>query len=580
MFLASSKLVLAVANPFTWYDNLQISIANTIIQAASKILWLGGATFNYAMEYTINFSKVVEQTGVVAVGWTIFRDISNMVFIFILLIISISIILGSPNYGSKKLLTKVILVALLINFSLFASKVIIDSANVFTVGFYNAITSKAPKGGEWDQGISSMFARSLNLHTIYQTKDMEKGTIDEFGATLNPKNIWTICLFGSIFLVITAFVFFAASILFMKRLIVLMILMMISPLAFLGMILPATSGFSKQWWKTLFQEAFYAPFYLMFTYVVLMGINSPLFRQSIGRTDGSGSFTSVITGNAGGGMSFVIFNFILIIGLMLASIISASKIGANGASGMISMGKGLQKWGQGRVGAGTFGMGGRLGRNTVGRGFNKMAESGWMQDWAAKGGAGSRLALKTLKTVGDSSFDARNTGAGKTLGLGEGIKGGYKTKTDETKKARIAYAKSLKKGDSNVQARDASGALITNPTTGAPVMLSRAEAYGKEIGNRKGISSIMGIIAGTAAADKKAGEALVNEYKYKKELKDAKKKLKRLNDELDDLRKPGVGGVGTFGTAVDITNKRNEISDADNEVEDLQEKIKKLKEDK
>ncbi|MCK4387102.1 MAG: hypothetical protein KAV41_03425 [Candidatus Pacebacteria bacterium] len=538
----------------TSFDALQMTIADAIITLASSVLWVAGILFNYSMSYTLNIATVITQTGVVNIGWEIFRDLSNMVFIFILLIISIGTILGTQSYNAKNLLVKVILVALLINFSLFTTKVIIDASNVLTVGFYNATISSAVTAGGTetpiDKGISSIFAQSLKLHTIYDHTTLKP--VAGGNVTLEPKNIWTVCIFGSIFLLVTAFVFFAASILLIKRLVVLMFLMMISPLAFLGMILPATQAHSKKWWQTLFAESFYAPIYMMFTYVVAKGITSPEFRNSIGGGAGSGqsdTFASVLTGSAGEGMSFIILNFILIIGLMLASIIAASKLGATGAGGMIDMGKKLQGWGQGKIGAGTFGAAGRFGRRFVGGGAQRWSETMEKSGWAKKGGFGSKLALKTLRGVGDSSFDIRNTEIGKTMKIGTGIKGGYKTVHDTAKKAEISHAKSL----------NLKGAELG--------------AYGTNVKNRSIWTSM--VTGTTYAGQKQAGEALEKEYIYKTDLKNAKKVLKRENDELSDIRKARTAGLAT-PAAVD--RQRDIVSDADDAVEKIKEKIKKLTE--
>lgn len=465
------------------WESFQMWLGGLLLWVPSQILRLVGMLFNYVMEYTIEFSALLKETQLVNIGWEIFRDMSNMVFIFILLTTAIAIILGNQSYGAKTLLVKVILVALFINFSLFTTKVIIDSANVFTVGFYNAILKGQGDAGleaaNFNKGVSSVFVRSLNLQTIFKgNKEFNKKAITVNGSTLNSKNILSVALLGAVVLIVTSFVFLAASILLLKRLVVLMFLMMFSPLAFLGMILPATSSYSKQWWNTLFKEAFYAPVLMMFLYVVARAISSKEFRKVFvepAAKNGEG-FSNIVTG---GDTMMVIFNFILIIGLLLASLISASKLGATGASGMINMGKKMQTWGQNKIktgaGAATFGVGGRLGRKVIGGTAQLMAESERMQNWAAKGGAVSKLSLKTLRKVGDSSFDFRNTTIGKDLKIGAGIKGGYKTQQDKAKQAELTYAKSLK-GESDILARNSQGNLITGKN-GQPIKLSNSEAY-------------------------------------------------------------------------------------------------------
>jgi len=564
---------------FDVFDDFQINIANMIIQAASKILWLAGVMFNYSMSYTLNFKTVIDNVGVVDIGWKIFRDLSNMMFIFILLTISIATILGLQNYSAKQLLTKVILVALLMNFSLFTTKVIVDASNVFTAGFYSAITKDTQATEEdasWDKGISAIFSSALRLETLYKEDDFHESSKDDKGVKLGVKNIWTICIFGSLFLIVTAFVFFAASILFVKRMVILMFLMMLSPLAFLGMILPATSGYSKQWWQTLFKESFYAPLFVMFIYVVALGITDDKFKDMFGGAKSGSSFASVLTGDAGGGMSFVIFNFILIIGLMLASIITASRLGAAGAKGMETMGKSLNKWGQGKIKAGagatTFGAGGRLARRAIGGRAQRSADKMEGTDYAKT--ARGKLHLKTLRKVGDSSFDARNTGAGKVMGLGEGIKGGYKTKRDEAQKAETAYAKSLK-GDT--QATDTRGVGLVD-SKGAPIMTSRTQAYIEEIKNR---SIFWRMAMGhTVAGQKNTAETLEKEYTNKRNLKEVQAELKRAKEKYEDARKK-IGNAqysNQVKVQQEVDTARDTLTNFENKVDEIKEKIKKATE--
>ncbi|MEA2112706.1 MAG: hypothetical protein U9P50_01910 [Patescibacteria group bacterium] len=574
IFLSGVKITNAVLGFPSW-EEIWLAIGNMMIFVGSQILRIAGLLFNCIMDYTVNFSELVTNTAVVGIGWDIFRDLSNMVFIFILLAISIATILGIQSYGAKNLLKNVIIVALLINFSLFTTKVVIDAANVFTVGFYNATikdsgaaATEGVGGTDWNTGITAIFAASLNLNTIFKAESIHPESKDNFGSKINGMSILLVGMLGFILLIVTAFIFFAASILLMKRIIVLMFLMILSPLAFLGMILPATISYSRQWWNTLFKEAFYAPLFMMFINVVAKAIRSDAFTENISKAaslEGSG-FSNLATG---GDTMLILFNFILIIGLMLASLISASKIGASGAGGMMSMGKNLNKWGQGKMkagaGAAVFGVGGRLARKGIGGVAQGISESNFMQNRAAKGGAISKLALKSLRGVGDSSFDVRNTEMGKKMGVGTGIKGGYKTRREESKKSEIAYAKSLK-GKSNVQAVED----IIDPTTGKkvgratkvdskgkPIMLDRTKAYAEKMANKKsyGLGSIWDAVtkdAGAFKGRKQAGEAIVAETTKKTAFKEAQDKLKkddgllaakkefrRAKDQLEDAKKSG-----------------------------------------
>ncbi len=614
IFLGNFSFVGAETSPSIFsIDSIKLAIANIILGLAATILGLAGTLFNFVISYTLNFKEVIENVGVVNIGWEIMRDLSNMAFIFILLAISIATILGIEKYNAKTLLKQVIIVALFINFSLFITNVIIDTANVFTVGFYNAITEDVGSGGTgnqaWDKGISNIFAQSLNLETVYAKATLEKKPVE---------NILTMAFMGSIFLLVTAFVFFAAAILFMKRMIFLMFLMILSPFAFLGSILPATQSHAKNWWKTLFTEAFYAPIFMMFIYIVARGITSEAYQNTIGAKNTG--FDNIVTGTSGSGVSFVIFNFILIIGLMIASIVSASKLGATGAKGMMGMGKGLKEWGTGRIkagagagaGAATFGATGRLGRRVIGGVASKTAD--WAKDKEFATNSIGKFGVDKVRKLADASFDVRNIPkVGKALGLGTGIKGGYKTKVIEQEKKRKEYAKFL--GD--VVQKDDSGKVIMDPTTGKPKTKKGSEIYAKNIGETRGFASVPGFIPkiggkkilpsiggrsimssilGTTEADQQVSKALLDIPKAEEELKIAQNKLKDnknkeikkarhklrvIKDEIKDIRevdkiKPSPALKESLYKAEDeVKDMEAKIKE---EIEKAKEKLKKTKE--
>jgi hypothetical protein len=272
-------------------------------------------------------------------------------------------------------------------------------------------------------------------------------------------------------------------------------------------------------------------------------------------------------------------------------------MGATGANGMISVGRKMQSWGQNKIKAGagtaTFGVGGRLARKGIGGtsqwGADKIASS----NWATKGGIGSKLALKTLRNIGDSSFDIRNTEMGKKMGMGSGIKGGYKTKKEETEKEKASYAKSLK-GDSSIQAEDIDG----NPQfemeadgitrrkdvndKEIEVMKKRTEVYSENMHNR----GIWSTVSGNTAINRRAAKVIEAEYGKKRVLENAQKNLrndpdlKRLKNELryekgqlKDAELANSPRTSSFRTGVHAAE--DNLKDRENELKELVEKAKK-----
>ena len=72
-------------------------------------------------------------------------DLANICFIFLLVYAGIRLILGVGKFNAKSMIVNVILMAVLINFSLFFTKIIIDAGNITARIFYNAIEVKKTK---------------------------------------------------------------------------------------------------------------------------------------------------------------------------------------------------------------------------------------------------------------------------------------------------------------------------------------------------------------------------------------------------------------------------------------------------
>ncbi|MDE2116831.1 MAG: hypothetical protein KGI79_03070, partial [Patescibacteria group bacterium] len=104
-----------------------------VLPIAAFVLYLVGMLMDSAITLSINTAYIFSLSPAVNLGWVIIRDIANICFIFILIYISITTIVQgtNANFGIKNMLTKVIIAAILINFSLFFTKVIVDVSNVF-----------------------------------------------------------------------------------------------------------------------------------------------------------------------------------------------------------------------------------------------------------------------------------------------------------------------------------------------------------------------------------------------------------------------------------------------------------------
>jgi len=132
--------------PICKWDNWSVSaclvhlfyvLFNTI---PAFFLAIAGRFFDLMISITL--SSFLFKTDFVSEAWSIVRDLSNIFFILILLYVAFQKILGLGGHEAKKTIAHVVIVALLINFSMFFTNVVIDTSNILARVFYSKISLK------------------------------------------------------------------------------------------------------------------------------------------------------------------------------------------------------------------------------------------------------------------------------------------------------------------------------------------------------------------------------------------------------------------------------------------------------
>lgn len=364
---------------FSFGCKIVTAIGRIILTLTSFLMWLGAIVFNYIIDFTlVNFKGNITAIKAIDIGWTVFRDLANIFFIFILLYIAIATILRLETINTKKVLSTLIVVGLLLNFSLFFTKVIVDGSNILSLVFFSKITvngnpiESSPSDGSkaaFNNTLANAFAAPLGLADLLGGGVFSSGvpTNGVFAAVgdINETypSLFLIELFAGAIFLILAFVFLAASFLFISRFVILIFLMLLSPLAFAGMILPKTKGMiADKWWKALIDQCLFAPVFFMNLWVVLAIISSPNFLK-VGQ---GATFTQLFTDPAGAAKgASIVLNFMLVIALLIGTLIISKLLGAHGASGAISIGNNIatsaRKGAQGYLGRGAVRLSGAAG---------------------------------------------------------------------------------------------------------------------------------------------------------------------------------------------------------------------------
>ncbi len=395
----------SILSPTFWFWKIMQAIAALILRIAALVLYIGGAILNLVLNYTIlGMSENLKSLGGINVAWKVIRDIMNIAFIFLLVYEGILMIIGQSSIEKvRKFVVGIVLASLLINFSLFFTKVLIDASNIVTIGLYNSIidtsTASIPGQSVTITGLSVPFMNRLGLSAIFSASSFDAVDVGGEG------NLVLFNLMGAVLFVIVAFVFFAVAMMFIVRYVTLLILLMLSPVAYMGMALPFMGQYASQWWKALNSQLIFAPVYMLMTWVVLTLMGSE-------GTISNGSWGSLVNGSSGGAANSsslnLLFNYAVIICLAIASLIIAKKTSTQGSSYIKDATDKLTTT------AGNTLMGGSAwaARKSLGNISNRVASNADLQEAAATktglSGAWARSKLYVAKSGRDSTFDVRN----------------------------------------------------------------------------------------------------------------------------------------------------------------------------
>ncbi len=194
--------------------------------------------------------KIVEQisdgtkgeNSSIFVSWTGFRDMSNIIFVILFLMILFSQLTGYgiDNYGIKRMLPKLIVMAILVNLSFIICAVAVDLSNIFGKVLRNLFDGFIVSHDNIDPGFGHGF-RSI-FSGIINVRLLEAGA-----AAAVAIGGWSLIVPLALFLLsAVASLFFAAIMLGMRQALV-VILIIVSPIAFVMNILPNTQNIYKKW---------------------------------------------------------------------------------------------------------------------------------------------------------------------------------------------------------------------------------------------------------------------------------------------------------------------------------------------
>lgn len=448
--------VVHAENPMTFVVGL---IMTVFLSIAGFFLWLSGELLSFVVTLTVLQAGKTMNLRVVEEVWTLFRAFGDILLLFVLLFIGIGTILRWQQYEIKKLLPPLVIVALLLNFSIFFTKVIVDFTNIIAIEFYQAAT------GNGQFRVSEVIADELGIIKIYDessfANDKYGSAAQTSGSSLTAGDILVGGIMGIVLFLISAMILFSSAITLVVRFVILLFLMMLSPLAFVAYLTPATQRYAMLWWQTFLQNAIFAPVFFMLLWAalwVMQGIDIFSVKDGINLTTLNDS--AAAEGGTSGQVptaAAILLNFMIVIAMLVAALLIANKISKMGGNAVVRGANSIVRNAGARAGRFTaragMDMTARAGRATIGAGMEKMGgalatsrtlagvatseNKNFVQRWAAKSAIDAGRSIE--KTGKTASFNPQSVVEKGLTGISKAAGGGVISldANEEAKKRRL-----------------------------------------------------------------------------------------------------------------------------------------------
>ncbi len=246
-----------------WITNLISKIGDLLAQGVMFMLdvfvYLVGNVVILLMNFLVRVCAYNEfvRSEFVSMGWPLLRDLVNMFFILALLFIAFVTVLKIEKYEWNKLLARLLLMAILVNFSRTVCGLVIDFFQVIMITFVNAFKAIA-EGSLWS---------ALGIQDFWKKDSMD--AIKAMGAYQAVANT----MLGLVFIVVLMIVLGVFVVILLFRIIALWILIVFSPLAFFAWVFegsaPKIGKYYEQWWSQFLDYCMVGPILAFFIWLSL-----------------------------------------------------------------------------------------------------------------------------------------------------------------------------------------------------------------------------------------------------------------------------------------------------------------------
>ena len=248
----------------SWATTVVANLLSVIISGLGMILSLVVQVLISVAQYSDFINAPAIQN-----GWKIVRDVCNMFFVLILLVIAFATILKIERYNYKQWLPKLILMAVLINFSKTICGLLIDFTQVIMLTFVNSF--KDVGGG--------------NIISTLGLTDIMTLAKDSSGTTPTFLDVTGGYMIGLIYLLISLVVIVTMLAMLVVRIVMIWIYVVLSPMAYLFSAFPDGKAYASQWWSEFTKNLIVGPvlaFFIWLSFASLQVTNYDKFPMGNG----------------------------------------------------------------------------------------------------------------------------------------------------------------------------------------------------------------------------------------------------------------------------------------------------------
>lgn len=251
----------------------------------------------------------------VGIGWVIVRDVVNMFFIVVLLILAFGTILGVQAYSIKGgNLTRLLIMAIVVNFSRTLCGLMIDFAQVVMLTFVSGFRDAA--GGN--------FVEAMKINEMLQAAQGGQSDVSVTAIVIS-------LLLAVVMVAIALYVVIMMTIALLIRIVFLWMLVILSPAAFFLKAVPGgqASKAYADWWSKFTANVLVGPLLAFFLWLSLVTVQQGNLTDGF-KTEGTGeTMSDAVSGafNAPALQTFMIACCMLVGGYIMAQEVGGSTMG-------------------------------------------------------------------------------------------------------------------------------------------------------------------------------------------------------------------------------------------------------------